>query len=280
MVVGISDNTTRMFTSAWFTRLHTTIARVGVEWNAAVLKDPTALNSARTWIRAAEAAGVKPLVSFTPDGGSAGNYVPSTAVYTQAIKAFIHDVPEVKLYTPWNEPDWIYRPALAQHPALAASYFNALVANCPGCTVGAGELYRPASDGLGAWIQAYARALRSKPKAWALHPYDDVRTHTTSQIQTLARYTTGSIWLTEISGVIRRGHWRYGPQSPAAAARDEAFLFGLPRHFPRITSIYHYQWQGTVDTPQTGWDSGLIGPNGVPRPAYQVVYNAAQGKLP
>jgi Glycosyl hydrolase catalytic core len=201
------------------------------------------------------------------------------------VRAFIHDFPTVKLYTAWNEPDWIYRPALANHPTLAAAYYNALVKNCRGCTVAAGDLYRPVSGtggGLGAWIKAYQKGLRSKPRAWALHPYDDVRGHKTAQIQTLERYVGGAqVWLTEISGLIRRGHWAFPPkQSPAAAAKDEQFLFALPKRFHHITAIYHYQWQGTVDGPHTGWDSGLLGPKGVPRPAYWVVYNAAHGKLP
>jgi hypothetical protein len=76
------------------------------------------------------------------------------------------------------------------------------------------------------------------------------------------------VWLTEIGGVERRGHWQYSNQSVFGAARDERFLFTLPRRFHRVTRIYHYQWQGTFAGPFTGWDSGLIGPRGVPRPAY------------
>jgi hypothetical protein len=79
---------------------------------------------------------------------------------------------------------------------------------------------------------------------------------------------SGQIWLTEIGGVIRRGHWQYRNQSPAAAGRDEGFLFSLPRRFHRIARIYHYQWFGTNNGAHTGWDSGLIGPGGKPRPAY------------
>jgi hypothetical protein len=267
VAIGISDNGSSMFTSRYFTGINITTARVGVEWNAAVMKDHTDLNLTRAWLNAAQRAGVQPLVTFVADGGSAGNYIPSAKVYTAAIKAFIHDFPRVKLYTPWNEPDWVYRPGIANHPTVAASYFNALVANCHGCTVAAGDLYLPAPQ-LGAWIRAYKRGLRYRPAAWALHNYYDVRSHGSAQVRTLESLTSGQIWLTEISGVIRRGHWQYANQSSAAAAKDETYLFSMPKRFPRITRIYHYQWQGTVDTPSTGWDSGLLGPQGVPRPAY------------
>ena len=91
----------------------------------------------------------------------------------------------------------------------------------------------------------------------------------------LESLTSGQIWLTEISGVERRGHWQYRNQSVFGARNDEKFLFSLPRTFHRVTRIYHYQWQGTVETKNTGWDSGLIGPLGVPRPAYWVLAKAA-----
>ena len=280
LTVGIGDNNSAMFSQPLFQQMHVTTARQIVFWNVAVMSNKTYLNDARAWINAARADGVRPLVSF----GGNGNYIPTVAQYTAAVKAFIHDFPTVKLYTAWNEPDWIYRPALANHPALAASFFNALVKNCRGCTIAAGDLYRPVSGpggGLGAWIKAYQKGLRYKPKVWALHPYTDVRSHKTAQIQTLERYIGGAqVWLTEISGLIRRGHWPFPNQSPAAAGKDEQFLFALPKRFHHITAIYHYQWQGTIDGPNTGWDSGLIDPQGTPRPAYWVVYNAAHGKLP
>jgi hypothetical protein len=96
----------------------------------------------------------------------------------------------------------------------------------------------------------------------------------------LEKVTRGPIWFDEISGVLRRGHWQYRNQSSIAAGRDERFLFSLPKRFHRIQRIYHYEWQGTVPSPNNGWDSGLIGPGGAPRPSYFVVLNAAHGKLP
>jgi hypothetical protein len=214
------------------------------------------------------------MVSFTADTGTTSSFVPDTAQYAAAIKVFLRDFPQVKTYSAWSEPDWVYRPKLANNPALAASYYNTLVSDCHGCTVAAGDLYLPASQ-LGPWIRRYKRYLHGRPSVWALHNYYDVRTHTTSQLRTMLSLTSGQIWLTEISGLERRGHWPYPNQSVTAAARDEAFLFTLPKRFPRVTRIYHYQWQGTHPGPNTGWDSGLLYPNGTPRPAYNVVAKAA-----
>jgi Glycosyl hydrolase catalytic core len=242
------------------------------DWNTAVMRNKTELRNAQKWVNAAIADHVQPMISFTGDTGTTSSSVPTTAQYTSAIRAFIKAVPKVKTYTPWNEPDWVYRPRLANNPALAASYYNALVRNCKGCTVAAGDVYLPTPQ-LGSWLKSYARHLNSRPKAWALHNYYDVREHNTRQLQ--AMYDAvhpKQIWLTEISGVLRRGHWQFRDQSPNAANRDEQFLFSLPKRFHSITRIYHYQWQASKIA---GWDSGLLGPQGKPRPAYWTLAKAA-----
>ena len=68
---------------------------------------------------------------------------------------------------------------------------------------------------------------------------------------------SGPIWLTEISGVERRGHCGCPNLSPNRANTDERYLFTLPKRFHRIQRIYHYQWQAVTWAP---WDSGLLGP--------------------
>jgi hypothetical protein len=276
VLVGVGDNDITMFTNKWFTRLPIKIARYGIDWNAAVTRSKTEVNAFKAWLQAANAAGVQPMVAFGAPAGKAGNYIPKTKQYTRAIKAFVKKFPTVKVYSPWNEPEFIYR-SLARKPGLAAAYFNALVRACRGCTIVAGDFYRPANQGLGSWIKAYKKGLRFKPKAWAIHPYNDVRGHNANQIRTLERYVGhAQIWLDEISGVLRRGHWPYPNQSAAAANRDEKYLFNLPKRFHNITRIYHYQWQGVA---HIGWDSGLLGFTGKPRPAYWTFAKAVKGKL-
>lgn len=277
LLVGIADGDATMFTNTWFTRLPIKIAADVVPWNAAVTRDHTALDQARAWVQAARADGVEPLVTFGAPPGKAGNYIPNDKVYAAAVKAFIRDVPQVKDYGPWNEPEFPYR-SLSRHPSLAASYFNTMVGLCHRCTIVAGDVFLPANQGLGRWLSAYKRGLRHTPAVWAIHPYNDVRGHKTSQISTLERIAhPRQIWLDEISGVLRRGHWPYKNQSANAANRDEQFLFRLPKRFHNITRIYHYEWQGVAGE---GWDSGLLGFNGKPRPAYWTFANAVKGKLP
>lgn len=279
VTVGIADQSAAMFSSPYFTSLHITQARLLVPWNAAVMRDHAPLDYAAAWIQAAQADGVQPLIDFEADPGRAGNYIPSVKVYTAAVRAFVRRFPTVKQYIAWDEPDWNYR-SLSRKPRLAAAYYNALTQICGrGCTIVAGDLYLDAGH-LGAWVRAYEKGLRYRPRAWALHPYNDVQGHTTSQIRVMLRYMTpgAQLWLTEISGVVRRGHWHGHnlTQTLAKQAADERFLFSLPRRFRRITRIYHYQWQGTRPGPNTGWDSGLLNPNGTPRPAYYVLKSAAR----
>jgi hypothetical protein len=270
VTVGISDNNTGMFSSRYFNGINVRTARDIVPWDAASSR--SALNGVKAWVNAAVADGVTPMISLTSDPH--GVHVPTLSKYTDAVTKLMRAVPKVKIYSPWDEPDWVYLP-LSSEPRLAAAYFNVMVQKCKGCTILAGEFYLPAGTQLANYIRAYRAALRYRPSVWAFHNYYDVRTHTTSQLRLLESLTSGQIWLTEISGVERRGHWPYPNQSVNAAAKDESFLFSLPKRFPRVTRIYHYQWQGTVVSKNTGWDSGLIGPLGVPRPAYWVVAKAA-----
>lgn len=273
LTVGVSDNGSYIFQTGLFLRLHVPTARLIVSWNAAVERNKTELNAAKKWVHYAQVDHVTPMISFAGNG----NYIPSVPVYTGAIKAFLHDFPQVKIYTPWNEPDWIYRPSLANNPSLAAGYFNTLAYWCHRCTIVAGDVYRPTNQNLAGWVRAYSRALHARPKAWAIHPYDDIRAHTTSQIRALESVTSGAIWLTEVSGVERRGHCGCPNLSPSRANVDERYLFSLPKRDHRIQRIYHYQFQALAAAP---WDSGLLGPQGKPRPAYWTFWNARKGKLP
>jgi hypothetical protein len=265
-----------MFSDPLFYALRVHDVRVGANWNAVTDPNPNDLQYTTDWLNAARAAHRTPLVSLGIfDTNCNCNYIPSVGQYTRAVKAFVQRFPWVKRFTAWDEPDWVYRPALARHPRLAAAYFNALVRNCHGCTVLAGEFsdQRRGAD-LRRWVREYTKALRYRPKGWALHNYVDIRGHNTGQLRALLSVTRGPIWLTEISGVVHRGHWPFPYyQPPSAAGRDERFLFSLPRRFHRITRIYHYQWR---EVPGVGWDSGLLNADGSPRPAYFVVKSAAR----
>jgi len=283
-VIGIGDPTPTMFADPHFSRLGITTARDVVPWDVVTRPtDAPDLAAFRVWLHAAQAAKVTPLISFGADfSNPAANYVPTVSQYAHAVKAFLDAFPQIKTYTPWNEPDFVYR-SLAHHPELAAGYFNVLFELCRDCTVLAGDVYLPTAAAvptaahasffngippLGPWLRAYIRDLRHRPAGWALHDYIEVRGRNTLQLQTLMSMTSGPIWLDETGGILQRGHWWFPNQSAASAAGDEQFLLSLTKRYHRIARIYHYEWQGVANA---GWDSGLIAPNGSPRPAYNVL---------
>ncbi len=273
-----------MFTDPRFSRLGIRTAREVVPWDVVTRRaDAPDLAAFRAWLHAAEAAHVTPLISFGADSSNpAANYVPTVPQYERAAKAFLAAFPQLKTYTAWNEPDFVYR-SLARHPELAAGYFNALFELCHRCTVLAGDVYLPTAAAvprsarasffngippLGPWLRAYIRGLRHRPAGWALHDYIEVRGRNTMQLRTLESMTSGPIWLDETGGVLSRGHWWFPNQSAASAAQDEQFLLSMTKRYPRIARIYHYEWQGQTGA---GWDSGLIAPNGSPRRAYALL---------
>jgi polysaccharide biosynthesis protein PslG len=286
VLIGISDQSPSVFVDPHFSRLGIRTAREVVPWDIVTRQaDAPDLAAFRSWLRAAQAANLTPLISFGADfTNPAANYVPTVAQYTRAVKAFLGAFPQLKTFTAWNEPDFVYR-SLARHPGLAASYFNALFELCPHCIVLAGDVYLPTAAAvprsarasffngippLGPWLRAYIRGVHHRPAGWALHDYIEVRGRNTLQLRTLMSMTSGPIWLDETGGVLRRGHWWFPNQSATAAAGDEQFLLSLTKRYHRIARIYHYEWQGVAGA---GWDSGLIAPNGTPRPAYTVLLN-------
>jgi hypothetical protein len=270
VVVGISDQTSDFFSDSHFQRLHIHQARLLIPWDAAITYGHQHLHEATVWLRAARRAHITPLVSF----GLNGTYIPNVPQYTRAVRAFIHRFPWVKQYTAWNEPDQVWTP-LGKDPGWAAAFFNALVRSCHHCTVVAGDVFMPYWY-LGSWLRGYVAGLRYRPAAWALHDYRDLRQRSTNQLRTLLRVTHARhVWLDEVGGIERRGHWPWPNQSPAGADRDEKYLFSLPRRFRQITRIYHYQWRAVSGV---FWDSALLGPLGTPRPAYWTVAAAARGR--
>jgi polysaccharide biosynthesis protein PslG len=280
VTIGIADSNTAMFSDPRFLALGITTARYVIPWDVVTRRaDRGDLAAFRAWLRGAQAAHATPLISFGADfTNPAANYVPTVSQYKSAVQAFLKDFPQIKDYTAWNEPDFSYR-SLARNPALAANYFNTLVGLCRGCKVLAGDVYLPTSGTayidhavatLGPWLRAYIKGLHHRPAGWALHDYTEIRARSTSQLRTLMSMTSGPIWLDETGGVLRRGHWQYRNQSAAAAARDEQYLLSVSNRYHRIAAIYHYEWRGSSSA---GWDSGLIAPNGRPRPAYNLLLN-------
>jgi hypothetical protein len=275
--IGISEQNFSMFSEPLFAPLHMRYGRVVVPWNIGLRRDywPRILNA---WLAGAEANRVQPHVAFGEPSYSdklAGKG-PTPARYAQAFMAFRKRWPTVHVFTAWNEETY-YRAPTYRNPALAARYYQVMRSRCPHCTVVAADMLD--LPNLTAWLRAFLRHVSPGPHLWGIHNYRDAnRAHgiRTSWTYRLTRMVKGPIWATESGGIDGlethdgKTSWSY---SPSRASRSVRHLFNLvenPLVRRRYRRVYVYNFYGawSSTTRENHWDSGLLGLNGRPRPAY------------
>ena len=119
--------------------LSMTAGRLVVRWDVATA-DPAKVDG---WLAAARSRRIRPLVVFnrTPETRcpSAPCVLPSVAQFRAAFRAFRKRWPSVREFAPWNEANVRSQP-LHDNPRRAARFYNAMVAECPKCTVLGAEL--------------------------------------------------------------------------------------------------------------------------------------------
>ena len=276
MLTGLGDQTTEFFDDPSFHELGVAHVRFVAPWDAGLTGD------ARTaaWLDRALDAGLVPLVAFEKARGvqcpGSGCRHPSVDEFERAVAAFRARWPHVTQITPWNEPNHRSQPT-AGRPRLAAQYYNAARRACHGCLLVAGD---PLDGGnLAAWLAEYERALTEQPAVWGLHNYYDATYFGDNGVDTLARVTTGHIWLTETGGIVR-----FTPPGATGLPYDELraadairWLYALAAERPRVTRMYVYHWQGHDGE---DFDSGLLDPQGRPRPGWAVVRERAGMRAP
>lgn len=254
-ILAVADQNSAMFEAPAWHALGVNRARVVVPWNIA--------HGARdrrgaAWLNDARAAGVKPLVTWGPSGGR----LPSRLAFTRAFRAFRKRWPHVREFSTWNEPNLHGR--TAKQPQLLVRYFRAMRQACRTCTVLAPELvdFQSAPG----WARRFERAARVRGVIWGLHNYQDVNyfrpLHKTVTSKML-RAVAGPIWLTETGGFVRFKRWSYSERRADRATRQALAI--AERAGRRIPRVYLYHWHGSSENK---WDSGLLGYDGTPRPAY------------
>lgn len=263
-ILAIADQNAAMFSDPAWRALGERHARVVVPWDlASGARD----RRGAAWLDAARAAGVAPLVTWGPSGGR----LPSRRAFTRAFGAFRRRWPQVREFATWNEPN--LRGRTARRPQLLVRYFRAMRVACPSCTVLAPELVDLQSAP--AWARRFERAARVRGVIWGLHNYQDVNyfrpLHRTVTSKML-RAVRGPIWLTETGGFVRFKRWSYSERRADHATRQALAI--AERGGPRIPRVYLYHWSGSA---ANRWDSGLLGYDGTPRPAYWTLA-AASGR--
>jgi hypothetical protein len=262
-VIGIADQKPAFLSDPNFLGLGVKNARVAVAWDA--MTTPWQVDELDTWMNAARAAGVQPLVTFDRSRlpGRAHKF-PTPAQLQAQFRAFRARYPWVRDFSAWNEPNlWGLK------PELNARYYLALKRSCKVCKVLAADLLDQPSTPK--WVRRFVK-VAGQPRYWGFHNYVSANRLQTSRTKDLLKVTKGQIWLTETGGLVarRNGSKISLPQGQSHAAKVTRFILrdivGLS---PRITRVYLYQWDSS--SASDSWDSGLVSHDGQARPALGVL---------
>jgi hypothetical protein len=278
VAIAIADENPAMFTSPAYQALHMKRTRYFIPWNAAT--NPTALASADQFVAAARAAGVKVLMHISTDNFTHGKAkLPSVAAYKKAVSSLIKRYKPlgVKEWGVWNEENHVSEPTY-KSPKRAAQFFVAMRQICHGCTIVALDLLDSKTSA--SYIRSFYKNLsssnRRKANLVGIHNYEDVnhkRTKGTKGIIDNVRKQNprAKFWATETGGIVKVSP--NFPCDPERAAARTKYMFTLAKKFKRqVQRMYVFSWGG--DGCATGFDAGLVGPDGAPRPAYFTLANA------
>jgi polysaccharide biosynthesis protein PslG len=277
--VGIGDQNAATFSDPRFAELGIRRARIVAPWNVAL--SPLDLRYLDTWLRAARAAKVEPLVHFGAATGTAcpGRPcpLPTVSEYARAFAAFQRRWPSVRDIGIWNEANQRAQPTF-RHPERAAAYYNVVRSSCRGCRIVAADVLD--DPNMVEWVDVFKRYAR-RPRLWGLHNYRDVNPRPGQLYggtRRLLSVTRGPAWLTETGGIVKfvlpNGHVSL-PFDESRADRAVRRLFALARRYrSRIRRIYLYNWRAPI--PESRFDSGLLRFDGTPRPAYSTVKRALE----
>jgi hypothetical protein len=266
-IVGVGDQSPKMFTDPSFKKLGVKHSRLVLAWDW--YKHPYLVASTETWMAAAQAAGIKPLVAFNVNWATKnGNRKPpSIAAYRKSFRLVRERYPFVTDYSAWNEANHTAQPT-AKNPRLAARYFNAMRGDCRSCTIVAADVLD--TKDMVAWVKKFKKHARGA-RIWGIHNYKDANdaTNTTRQ---LLKAVKGQVWLTETGGILRlkpadgsRGGRKHTKSQQAKAVKR---VYKIAKSSHRITRVYFYEWEKKKGN---RWDSAFVERNGALRPSYHAL---------
>jgi hypothetical protein len=256
------------------------IARLIVPYDA--IKDPGALANARSWIAAAKAQNIEPLVAFYHSEVHS-THIPSVREYKQDVQGFIQDFPGVKDWQPWNEvnrgnvhsgPAVFHSPSAKQ----SAAFYDTLLSVCSGCTVvGLDVLDSQHLSATLKYISDFKKAVKHMPQLWGLHNYTDTNRFQNKTTKAVTAAVPGKVWLTETGGIVKFGSSfpNKHHEGEKRAAKALKYMFKLADQNSKIERLYIYQWHGSSS--RARFDAGLVNKNGSARPGYSVVRKQLTG---
>ena len=285
--VGLSEQDARVFDQPAWQALKLKRVRYVVYWD--YYKHPEQVATTTAFLNAARARKQDVLVMFTARQGcwngkrysrSSACRAPSTRAYKSAVRAFRRAFPFVKTFAPWNEANHVSQPT-SKSPKRAAQYYDVLRKECKGCKVLAADVLDQ-SD-VTTWLRSFIRYSHNRGRVWGLHNYTDVNRKQSKGLRNVLRTVPGEVWLTETGGIttfLTSGF----KTSPSRAASRTKYMFQLADRYDsrmrgyksRLTRLYVYRWFGE---PGGNFDSGLVNPDGSPRPAFEQFAKYAKRRL-
>ena len=274
VIVGIGDQVPNTFSDPLFQDLRIRHTRNFPAWNVALKPDQAA--GFDGWVQAAQAAGVKPLISFGHSEGDACPArpckLPSVREYKRAFRAFRKRWPSLRTISPFNEANHRSQPTF-RNPKRAAQYYNIVRRYCRGCTIVAADVIDEVN--MVRWLRVFKKHAK-KPPIWGLHNYRDTNKRRGQRLggtKLLLKTVKGQVWLTETGGIVKfvlpRGRTLFR-KSERRANRAVGRMFRIARRYRRrIKRVYVYSWKEPLT--RNRFDAGVVRANGTPRPAYNTV---------
>ena len=285
--LGFADQKAAIFSDARLKDTGVKQARLNVPWDVAT--DVNTLPVVDAWLKGAKANGITPLITIDRSrqaGQQSKN--PSNAQITAFVKGFKAQY-GVKQFSAWNEGN------LNKNAKLVAGWYKAAKTGCKTCTILAADLVdkpnaaRWATD----LIKAAKKLKAPKVTLFGLHNYVDVNNYRSTNTLAIAKKVKGvNFWLTETGGVLARATRPGSSKFKGTGAKhaDKATNYLLTKLVTqkalktRIKKIYLYSWSSAMKdvpglSPTGTWDSGMIGPDGLPRPMLARIYKY-QGRKP
>ena len=276
--LAMAEQDATFFADPRFRELGIRDARLVVSWD--VISSRWETEQVDIWMANARAAGVNPMVTFAHSRAVGRElYLPTVPEFRAAVRAFRARYPFVTDYQTWNEANHSTQPT-RKSPKRAAKFYNVLRSECPSCKVSAPAVLDGGS--MLKWLKKFRKNTKRKPKVWSVHNYADANYNSKKFTKLLLKKTNGELWFTETGGIANR--WVKGKQDKRFSVKKQTKatkqVFKLAKLSKRVTRIYFYHWVSPVgETPR--WDSAFIGPDGLPRPAYEILKKqAAKRKLP
>ena len=284
--VGLSEQDARVFSQPAWQALELKRVRYIVPWDYA--KEPAQAAEMNNFLAAARAANQDVLLMFTARRGcwngrtyskSKACKAPSKSAYKKAVSNFRKAYPWIRTYAPWNEANHVSQP-IAKSPKKAAEYYSVMRGVCGSkCKVMAADVLDQST--VKKWLTDFIRYSKNKGRIWGLHNYKDVNRRQSKGLTTVLKTVPGEVWLTETGGITT-----FAPDFPTSdsrAASSTKYMFTLADRFDskkkgyksKLTRLYVYRWFGE----EGNWDSGLVDPDGTPRPALEQFEKYAAKRL-